>query len=100
MANRATRRSFMKKGNVERFMAVHGQKDREDINYRATSDTISIAMLVLQDKFDFTPDDLKKFFAEIVSTTECINSGKTNIKEIQQLLHTECGFHLKGEKKQ
>lgn len=89
--NRADRRLLMRKGKAERFAGAITTKARQDANNEATVNTMTMAMVVLHDKFGFGEERLKRFFRSMAEEARCVNSGYVKIKEMQDMIRRECG---------
>ena len=55
-----------------------------------------ISLMILNDKFDFTPEQLDKFLAEYKKQLDAYNSGYVeSVKDFTTVLKEECGIELK-----
>ena len=55
-----------------------------------------ISLMILNDKFDFTPEQLDKFLAEYQNQLDAYNSGYVeSVKDFTTVLKEECGIELK-----
>lgn len=55
-----------------------------------------ISLMVLNDKFDFTPDQLDKFLTEYKKQLDAYNEGYIeDVNDFRKVLKEECGIEIK-----
>ena len=54
-----------------------------------------ISLMVLNDKFDFTPDQLDKFLTEYKKQLDAYNEGNIeDVNDFRKVLKEECGIEI------
>jgi len=87
--NRQQRRDLVKPGGAEKLANEIWNEVHDRVCYIATRDSLTLAMLVLRDKYGFGAVRLRRFLECVSDHAESVRDGRTSINDIITVLKHE-----------
>ena len=72
---------------LEQVMLIEGQNQGIESSYAST-------LLILHDKYEFTPEQCKEFLEEVSNQVECIMEKRVNYEDIKKVISDELGINI------
>lgn len=87
--NRQQKRDFLKPGGAEKVIMEVWNQVHDEVSYLATRDALTLAILVLRDKYGFGGVRLRRLLEGVAEHAEAVKEGRVKMNEIINAMKKE-----------